>query len=173
MRMRSRLAAPLAEDRMNKRIALFIVAVFAASLSACRDAPTSISIDFPQGETRLLVEQGGEALLYYGALPASRTVKKGIFDVSHLYLQLLPRLHQVAPRERWPDPKAQVGMVSMRFEDGSTAEYLIFDAAFARSLLDQARRNVIPAAGGRLDRILGCHSDDQERWSTAPWARAS
>ena len=35
-----------------------------------RSSIESISIDFPHGETRLLVERNGEAFLYYGALPS-------------------------------------------------------------------------------------------------------
>lgn len=104
----------------------------------------SISVDYPHGETRLVVWTSGEAALYYGALPRRRIVAEGIFTVESLHERLRPKLHPVAPREAWPDPKAEAGMVQIRFEDGTEQVHLIFDErAFAERLFEKARENVV------------------------------
>jgi hypothetical protein len=104
---------------------------------------TSISIDFPHGETRLLIQRDGEALLFYGALPQHRIVKKGTFDVDEVYSRLQSRLHENVPREDWPDPKSKAGMVTISFADKTKKDYLIFDGEYARLLFDEAESNVI------------------------------
>ena len=43
--------------------------VLASGCNTQADRVTSISIDFPHGATRLLVERDGETYLFYGALP--------------------------------------------------------------------------------------------------------
>lgn len=104
----------------------------------------SISIDFPHGETRLVVWKNGEAALFYGALPQHNVVKTGIFDVENLYKQLQLRLHRNGPREEWPNPTSTSGMVQIKFKDKGNKDYLIFDEkAFAEELFSKARLNFV------------------------------
>jgi len=104
----------------------------------------SISIDFPHGETRLLVRRNGEAFLLYGALPQHQKVKNSTFDVDELYKQLQTRLHDNVPREKWPNPKSKAGMVTINFDNKVEKVYLIFDEAeFAERLFNKAKKNIV------------------------------
>lgn len=104
----------------------------------------SISLDYPYGETRLLVQRSGESFLSYGALPQRQTIKNGTFDIDELYGQLRERLHENIPREKWPNPKSKAGMVKIRFKDKGEKDYLIFDEeAFTERLFAKARNNVV------------------------------
>jgi hypothetical protein len=47
-----------------------------------------ISIDFPYGETRLIVQKDGAAFLAYGAIHQMRPHKKGTFDIDDIYAQV-------------------------------------------------------------------------------------
>lgn len=107
----------------------------------------SISIDYPHGETRLVVQKNGEALLYYGALPRHQKIKNGSFDVDALYKQLRPMLHSNVPREEWPDPKSVAGMVIIRHDNNIQSEHLVFDAEeFTERLFNEARNNAHSSA---------------------------
>lgn len=104
----------------------------------------SISVDYPHGGDRLVVWKSGDAALFYGALARHRTVARGAFDVDEFHERLRPRLHPNAPREEWPDPTSEAGMVQLGFEDGTEESYLIFDEeAFAERLFEKARANVV------------------------------
>ena len=107
------------------------------------DSIESISMDFPHGETRLLVQRNGEAFLFYGALPSYQKIRKGTFDLDELYKQLKPHLHENVPRENWPDPKSKAGMVTIRFKNKSQRDYLIFDEGLAKIIFDKAKGNIV------------------------------
>jgi hypothetical protein len=110
----------------------------------------SISIDFPHGETRLLVTSNGEAFLYYGALPSYQKVRSGTFDIEILYKQLETRLHDNVPREEWSNPGATAGMAIIAFKDQSEKTYLIFDRHFAEQLFKKGRENIIDKVGQKM-----------------------
>ncbi len=131
-----------------KRTAYYLVLMTLFLLQAgCNDnisSIESISIDFPHGETRLLVRRNGEALLFYGALPQHQTIRNGTFDIDELCKQLQPRLHENAPREERPNPASEYGMVQIRLKDKSEKTYLIFsEEDFAEQLFSKAKRNII------------------------------
>ncbi len=132
---------------MNKRInfiALMILLI--TGIVGCkedRNPIESISIDYPHGETRLLVERSGEAFLYYGALPSFQKVRSGTFDTEILYKQLETRLHDNVPREEWSNPRATAGMVIIAYQDQSEEDYLIFDEQYAEQLFREARENIL------------------------------
>lgn len=103
---------------------------------------TSIVMDFPYGETRLLIQRDGEARLFYGALPQSQIVKPGTFDIDEIAAELQPRLSKVVPAEERPLGQPY-GLVTLEFTDGSRQDYLIYDGAFADELFQTARENVV------------------------------
>ena len=127
-------------------IALMVLLILGIGCNESSESIESISMDFPHGETRLLVQRDGEAFLFYGALPSYQKIKKGTFDLDQLYKQLQVHLHENGPRENWPDPKAKAGMVTIRFKNKSQKDYLIFDEDLAKSIFDKARQN----AAGRI-----------------------
>lgn len=131
-------------DRYINLAALMVLLILAGT--GCKeDASTieSISIDFPHGETRLLVQRNGEAFLFYGALPQHQKIKNGTFDIDELYEQLQERLHDNVPREKWPNLQSRAGMVQIRFHGKHQRDYLIFDEeVFTDRLFTKARTNV-------------------------------
>lgn len=128
------------------RLGLVLVAL-CFLLNGCSEGDRSIKsviIDFPHGETRLVVWSNGKASLFYGALPQSETIRTGTFDVEELYERLRPRLHRSGPREEWPDPHATYGMVQVKFEDESERDYLIFnERGLAEELFGKAKQNIV------------------------------
>ncbi len=132
---------------MNKTICFFFLMTLFFLQTGCNEKTSSIksiSIDFPHGETRLLVRRNGEAFLLYGALPQHQKVKNSTFDVDELYKQLQTRLHDNVPREKWPNPKSKAGMVTINFDNKVEKVYLIFDEAeFAERLFNKAKKNIV------------------------------
>ena len=127
--------------------ALVVVLVAVSSCIAQGPRVASLSVDYPHGERRLLVESGGEASLFYGALPRGQRIGAGVFSVDELYAQLRARLHENVPRDRWPDPMAEYGMVTIVFDDRSERSYLLFDEkAFAEALFGRAEAGIVSAA---------------------------
>jgi hypothetical protein len=125
---------------------LILMALFflLAGYEEDRRSIESISIDFPSGETRLVVWKDGTASLFYGALPQSEIIKSGTFNIEELYKQLQPRLHRNLPREDWPNPNSTRGMVQLKFKDKSEKDYLIFDEQdFAEKLFSKARKHIV------------------------------
>jgi hypothetical protein len=131
---------------MRSHLVVFVAAC-ALLVSACLPetrSVTSISLDFPHGETRLLIRRDDDALLFYGALPTSRAIKDGTFDIDQIYGQLKSRLYEVAPAEARPLGRPY-GMAMIGFSDGSSRDYLVYDGEFAEGLFVAACRN--PAVG--------------------------
>ena len=130
----------------NRIFCLFILINLIFSQAGCTQkagAIESILISYPIGETTLLVQSNGESSLFYGALPQYQKIKQGIFNIDELYNQSKTRLHDNVPREEWPDPKSEAGMVNILFQDGTKKEYLIFDEqAFTEQLFSKARENI-------------------------------
>ena len=132
---------------MNKTICFFVLTTLFFLQMGCNGKTSSIqsiSIDFPHGETRLVVRRNGEALLFYGALPQHQKVKNSTFDIDALYKQLQTRLHDNVPREKWPNPKSKAGMVTINFDNKAKKDYLIFDEEkFAERLFSKAKMNIV------------------------------
>ncbi len=124
-----------------------LMAVLILVVTGCKEEAgsiESISIDFPHGETRLLVQRNGDAFLFYGALPQRQRIKNGTFDIDELYDQLQGRLHDNVPREKWPNPRSRAGMVQIRFQGKYKRDYLIFDEeVFTDRLFSKARKNLV------------------------------
>ena len=60
------------------------------------------------------------------------------------YKQIQLYLQPNVPRENWPDPKAQAGMVQIRFINKSEESFLIFDPQeWTNKLFNNARKNII------------------------------
>ena len=54
-----------------------------------------------------------------------------------------PYLHSNMPREEWPNPKSQAGMVTIRYINGKEEDYLIFDLLeHTKIIFDKAKQNV-------------------------------
>jgi hypothetical protein len=130
--------------RMGSRFGIVFLGITAVlALSACRAAPRSvesISLDFPYGETRLLVRRGGEARLFYAALPESLTLRTGVFDIDALMDQLQPRLHDVVSGEQLAG--RSFGMLTLTYRDRDAGDYFLYDGEFADGLFVTACRNV-------------------------------
>jgi hypothetical protein len=100
-------------------------------------------MDYPHGEHRIHVMQTGEAYLYYGANPSAKIIAQGIFSVDELYNTFKPYLHQNMPREEWPDPKSQAGMITARYMNGDEKDFLIFDLQKLTSkVFHKAEKNI-------------------------------
>ena len=132
---------------MRRYVNAVVIVTLSIVLMGCAVKSSSIdmlSIDYPNGEARLLVQRDGKASLFYGALPQQQIVRKGTFDIDDLYKQLEGRLHDNVPREKWPNPKSTFGMVKIRFRDGRLKDYLIFDEGqFTTLLFEKARKNTV------------------------------
>jgi len=125
-----------------------VCALVLASGAATAGEVSSISLDFPYGELRLLVQRDGEAHLFYGALPSSPVLAAGTLDIDTLFAQVQPKLHPVVPTEEQP-----FGMVTISFTGGGSRDYLIYDGDFAATLLGAACRNRI-ATGDAAEAVL-------------------
>lgn len=101
-----------------------------------------ISIDFPHGETRLHVNNKGEASLYYGALPKALKIKRGAFDIQTIYKNLQSRVEPVVTNDKMK-PGISYGMVTISFNDNRKIDYFITDREFAKELFQMARDNLI------------------------------
>ena len=105
-------------------------------------------LDYTHGESRLLVERGGETLLFYGSHPSYQKIKDGIIDIDELYRQLEERLNSNASSENWSDSTSTSGMVTIQYKDKTEKDFLIFDEEeFAESLLGRARNNIVDSRG--------------------------
>lgn len=155
-RTRSRAPRPRAHapDRRRRRsawnlgasVAVGVVLSLAGLATHAGEATRveRITVDFPHGGSRLTVEAGGEATLAYGALPRTERVRPGVFDVRALHEELAPMLRPNVPREDWPRPGGQWGMVHVELGDGRSRAYLIRDAGQrVRTLFQRARANLI------------------------------
>jgi len=114
--------------------------------ASCAFAQNSIDLfimDYPHGEYRIHVKRTGEAYLYYGARASSQIIKKDTFTADELYLIFKEHLHPNLPREEWPNPKSQSGMVTIRYSDGKQEDYLIFDMSeFTTKIFEKAKQNI-------------------------------
>lgn len=112
-------------------------------LSSCsqdRALPSTINLDFPHSELRLLVQRDDDALLFYGAHPMSREVPQGVFDIDVVLDQLQGRLREVVPSEDRP-PGRSYGLVTIDFDNGASMDYLIYDGAYASVLFMKSCSN--------------------------------
>jgi len=100
-------------------------------------------MDYPHGENRIHVKSTGEAYLYYGAAPSAKVIRKNTFSVDELYNIFKENLHPNMPREEWPDPKSQAGMVTIKYADGKEEDFLIFDMPqITGEIFDKAKENI-------------------------------
>jgi len=124
--------------------ALLMLTLTTISVADPQSPLQSLTLDYPHGEDRIFLDDQGRCLLFYGALPQSQTVREGVFEMEKLFQTLEPLLHPNRPREEWPDPSAQAGMVTLRRVDGSSQDFLIFDQdAFAERLFERARTHLV------------------------------
>jgi hypothetical protein len=122
-------------------IVLGLTAVLA--LAACQtrtERVESVSLDFPYGESRLVIRREGSTRLFYAELPESLLVREGAFDIDRLMDDLRPRLQDVVTGDRVAG--RPFGTVSLTFEDGSARDYFLYDSAFAEGLFVTACRNI-------------------------------
>lgn len=133
------------KDPIVLTIALFLgVSVLATTggCSANSNQVTSIIMDFPHGETRLLVKSDGTAFLFYASLPQHEEVRPNTFELAKLFNDLQDKIHPNAPMEERP-VHAAYGMVTFRFSDGCEEDYLIYDGDFTEAYFEIARANII------------------------------
>jgi hypothetical protein len=117
--------------------------VMALAVSGCQpetETAESISLDYPYGETRLLVRRGGEARLFYAALPESLMLKSGVFDFDVLMGQLEPRLHDVVTGDLVAG--RPFGIVTVNYRNRSSGDYFLYDGEFAEALFLTACLNL-------------------------------
>lgn len=140
---------------MTPRFTVLLLLLTAILLTGCATdtrALSHISLDFPHGSLRLLVQRHGESRLFYAAAPTARTIKPGTFDIDTLARQLTPRLHEITSSEARP-PQQPYGIVTLGFQDGTKKEYRFTDAAFAEDLLTTACANLETDAESPADLI--------------------
>ncbi len=148
---------------MRPRFGLIVLGLTAVlALAACQaetDRVESVSLDFPYGESRLLVRREGNARLFYGALPQSLTIREGTFDIDRLMTDLRSRLQEVVTGDRMAG--RPFGTVSLTFENGSARDYFLYDGEFAEGLLVTACRNL--ASGGEASSLYAMVCEDRIR----------
>lgn len=131
---------------MNRPILLMALLLATAGCERQSGTIERIIMDFPHGESRLMVERNGTTYLYYGSRPQFEVVSPGTFPIDTLFDSLKTRIHENRPREDWPDPQSTAGMVTVVYESGEERDYLIFDEfEFARQLFGRARLNIVGA----------------------------
>ena len=139
-------------------VVLGLTAVVA--LAACQtetERVESVSLDFPYGESRLVLRREGNARLFFAALPESLIVREGTFDIDRLMTDLRPRLQEVVTGDRVAG--RPFGTVSLTFEDGSPRDYFLYDGEFAEGLFVTACRNV--ASGGEVSPLYAMVCQDR------------
>jgi hypothetical protein len=130
---------------MKSRFTLIRIIVGALMLSGCNTDVRSVTwmtLDFPHGALRLVIQRDSDIRLFYGALPAYQAVKNGTFDIDEVFHQLQTRLHDVVPAENRPIGQPY-GMATLEFSDGSKQDYLIYDGVFAEELFKVACANIV------------------------------
>jgi hypothetical protein len=129
---------------MRHSSAVFACAlVIALAVSGCQpktETAESISLDYPYGETRLLVRRGGETRLFYAALPESLLLKSDVFDFDTLMGQLKPRLHDVVTGDLVAG--RPFGIVTVNYRNRSSGDYFLYDGEFAEALFLTACLNL-------------------------------
>jgi hypothetical protein len=121
---------------------------------------TSISLDFPHGEARVLVQRDNGARLFYAALPTSRAIQRGTFDIDEVYDQLQTRIYEVVPAEERPLGQPY-GMVTIWFRNGNSQDYLIYDEEYANTLLRRACSNRVEEDDSAAELFEGVCSNVQ------------
>jgi hypothetical protein len=123
-----------------------IVVLLLLTAVGCATIPDNIDkfiMDYPHGEYRIHVKKTGEAYLYYGAAPSAEVIKKNTFSVDELYRTFKEHLHPNLPREDWPNPKSEAGMVTIIYTDGKEENFLIFDIPdITGRIFDKAKENI-------------------------------
>jgi hypothetical protein len=127
-----------------KSFALVLLTLLGMSCAPQENKIDAIIADYPHGQRRIRAEQSGEAYLSYGARPQFQVIEPDIFSVEKLYAQLQGHLHENQPREQWPDPTSERGMVTVFFSDGTKKDFLIFDKAeLMGKIFTQAEQNIV------------------------------
>lgn len=133
---------------MLKARLLATIIAFAALLGSGCTSPASpvsqISLEFPSGGLRLLVQRDEDPRLFYAALPFGQAIAGDTFVIDDLYTQLASRLHTVEPTGSLP-AEQPYGTVTLAFSNGRTRAYLIVDQAFADDLLKRACEHRVDA----------------------------
>jgi hypothetical protein len=127
---------------MTTRLVALLLCVMALERAVVAQRVRQISLDFPHGELRLLVDRDGPSQLFYAAAPFGREVAAGTFNIDALRRQLTSRLQPVSAAETRP-PGQVFGTVTLGFGRGRNEEYLIVDRAFAEGLLTRACANLV------------------------------
>lgn len=121
----------------------FVLLLILASCATVTDQIDTFIMDYPHGEYRIHVKKTGEAYLYYGAAPSAKIISKNTFSVDELYGIFRVHLHANVPREDWPNPESQAGMVTIKYADGKEENYLIFDIPeITGRIFDKAKENI-------------------------------
>lgn len=115
-----------------------------ASSAVAQNKIDMFIMDYPHGEYRIHVKRTGDAYLYYGARATAQIIRKDTFSVEGLNRIFKQHLHPNLPREQWPNPKSQAGMVTIRYTDGKEENYLIFDLQeLTEEIFKEAKHNII------------------------------
>jgi hypothetical protein len=123
--------------------AYVLLLLFVSGCASSSDQINTFIMDYPHGEYRIHVNKTGEAYLYYGAAPSAKIIRKGTFSVGELYNLFRDYLHPNMPREDWPNPESQAGMITIKYTDGKEKVFLIFDMAeITGSIFDKAKENI-------------------------------
>lgn len=133
-------AATVERPIMKWRFIALICIVGVLVLAGCSTrakSVASISLDFPHGALRLLVQRDSDTRLFYGALPTSRVIPSDTFDIEELFTQLQSRLYEVVPAEERTLGQPY-GMATIDFSDGSSDDYLLYDGDYAGELFKRA-----------------------------------
>ena len=132
---------------LKRTLAGFIVIACCFLQMSCRNATPElefVSLMYPDGEDDLRIWKNGEASLYYGPSPHRKIIRTGTFQIESFYETLRPHLYPVVPREEWPDPTAEAGMVHVRFLGQDENAYLIFNAQeVAQDIFDEAKAHIV------------------------------
>ena len=101
-----------------------------------------ITVDYPYGETRLMLVGTGESFLFSGNKTDFQVVEKDVFSARKVYAglkdHLLPFLYGTQP-----EPGRPYGTVHVDYGDGRRESFFLADGTFALQMFETARSRLI------------------------------
>jgi hypothetical protein len=109
----------------------------------------SISIEYPTGQSVLIVDRDGRArLVQVGQITGGvaepnteQAVRRGAIDIDWLYHNLMGKLVDTWDEDKRIDQR--VGVVRIFFNDDTSGTFHIYDAEFAEEVFALARANLV------------------------------